>query len=95
MEKSNGVDAEMFRCYLLSSPGSLPFRGCPASSFIDVGEDTGYTREREISEREEGFRHHGTLRFLHAGPADPVDHDGDGTMSLLCSSLALYADVVS
>jgi len=44
VEKSNGVDAKMFRCYLLSSPRSLPFRGCPASPFIDEEEDTGYTR---------------------------------------------------
>ena len=33
VEKSNGVDAEMFRCYLLS----CPFRGRPASPFIDEG----------------------------------------------------------
>ena len=46
VEKSNGVDAKMFRCYLLSSLGSLPFRERPASPFIDEGEDTGYTRER-------------------------------------------------
>ena len=46
VEKSNGVDAEMFRCYLLSSLRSVSFRGRPASPFIDEGEDTGYTRER-------------------------------------------------
>ena len=46
VEKSNGVDAKMFRCYLLSSLGSMPFRGHPSSPFLDEGKDTGYKRER-------------------------------------------------
>ena len=76
-----------------------PTVGRPASPFIGEGEGVGYTRERERererSKGEEGFQRHGALHFLHAGPADPVDHDGDGSMSLLCSSLALCTDVVS
>ena len=95
VKKLNGVDTEMFRCYLLSSPRSLSFRGRPTFPFIDEEEDIDYTREREISEGEEGFRHHGALHFLHAAPTDPIDHDGDNSMSLLYLSLALYADVIS
>ena len=72
---------------------SVPFRGRLASPFIDEGK-IQVTRERD-KRRGKGFRCHGALCLLHAGPADPVDHDGDGSISLLCSPLALYAYVVS
>ena len=72
---------------------ALPFQGRPSSPFIDEGEDTGYTREREIREEEDvdGGAHH----LLYVGPISPVDDDGDGFMSRPRSSLALYMGVVS
>ena len=37
--------------------------------------------DREKSEEEEGLWSHGTLHLLNAGPAGPVDGDGDGSTS--------------
>ena len=47
-------------------------------------------REKEKSEGEEGLQGRGVLHLLYAGPAGPVDDDGDGSMSRPCSSLAPY-----
>ena len=78
----------------------VPPMGHPASPFIGEGEGAGCRerekeREKEKSEGEEGLQGRSVLHLLYAGPVAPVDDDGDGSTSRPCSSLALYAGVVS
>ena len=72
--------------------------GRPAYPFIGEGKGAGYRekeREKEKSKGKEGLQDRGVLHLLYVGPADPVDYVGYGSTSRPCSSLALYAGVVS
>ena len=58
--------------------------GRPAFPFIGEGEGTCYSerkREKEKSEGEESLQGRGVLHLLYAGPAGPIDDDGDGSTS--------------
>ena len=76
--------------------------GCPGSLFIGEGkarvtmeEEEKNEREREREgESEEGFQGRRVLLLLHAGPADPVDVNRDGSMSWPYSSLAPCAGII-
>ena len=52
-------------------------------------------KKREKNQEKEGLQDRGALYLMYAGPASPVDDDGDGSTSRPCSSLELYAGVVS
>ena len=61
--------------------------GRPAFSFIGQGKARVIAEENEKNEREEGLQDRRVLLFLHAGPADPVDVNRDGSTSWPCPSL--------
>ena len=71
-----------------------PFMGRPASPFIGKGKTRVTEEEKEKNEREEGFQGCRVLLLLHAGPADPIDVNKDGSMSRPYSSLAPCVDVI-
>ena len=67
-------------CFNSMSTSSV---GRPASPFIGKGKARVTAEEEEKNEREseEGFHDCRVLFLLHAGPADPVDANRDGSMS--------------
>ena len=53
--------------------------GRPAFSFIGQGKARVIAEENEKNEREEGLQDRRVLLLLHAGPADPVNVNRDGS----------------
>ena len=68
--------------------------GRPTFPFIGQGKAWVIAEEKEKNEREEGLQDRRVFLFLHAGPANPVDVNRDGSMSRSCPSLAPCAGVI-
>ena len=81
-------------CVKISPVSRSSPRGRPASPFIGEGKARVTEEKKEKNEREEGFQGCRVLLLLHAGPADPIDVNSDGSMLWPCLLLAPYACVI-